>query len=78
MVPLDKERRKEELEANERIGYLIKENQVLNARIEKLEKIGEDFEKFKVDLKWTLAISKVIVAVIVFLTGDSIKHKLGL
>jgi hypothetical protein len=43
-----------------------------------LEKLGEEFEKFKVDLKWTLAISKVIVAAFVFLTGDAIKKKVGL
>lgn len=77
-MTLDKERRREELDANERIGYLIKENQVLNTRIEHLEKLGEEFEKFKVDLKWTLAISKVIVAAIVFLTGDELKRKMGL
>lgn len=75
---IDKERRREELEANERIGYLIKENQVLNARIENLEKLGEDFKAFKVDLRWTLAISKAIVAVLVFLLGDQIKSKIGL
>lgn len=77
-MTLDKtERRREELEANERIGYLIKENQVLNARIEHLEKLGSEFEVLKIDLKWTLRISKVIVAVIVFLTGDEIKRKIG-
>jgi len=88
MTLLDKDRRRED----ENTGYLIKENQVLNARIEHLEKVTEEqgrkidhhdrvaleFEKLKVDLKWTLGISKVIVAVIVFLTGDEIKRKLGL
>lgn len=77
-MTLDKtERRREELEANERIGYLIKENQVLNARIEHLEKLGSEFEVLKIDLKWTLRISKVIVAIIVFITGDEIKRKAG-
>ena len=75
---IDKEHRQEELDANERIGYLIKENQVLNARIEELEKLGEEVKAFKVDLRWTLAISKVIVAVLVFLLGDQIKSKIGL
>jgi hypothetical protein len=66
------------IDDREKLGFLIKENQVLNARIEHLEQTANDFEKLKNDLVWVLRISKIIVAVLMFLTGDEIKRRLGL
>lgn len=73
-----KERRADYHELKFQMELQRNERNEINKRLENLEKLGEQFETLKNDIRWIRRIAQAIGAIILYLFGDTIKKNIGL